>query len=185
MGRTLVRSSIWATHSGFRFFLLESRTRVIPADTGLRQGSRVVRSDQLLRHLRFLRRDSLQWEAPMSVQRTSATRHAEWRSRRARWPVPVADLFGRPRIIILPQCPFDSSMLTWRSSLPSTSNPSEMPSRSTVTDSLSCIAERSHPGSSWPHLRYTLMTSFRMRRTGADHQARKGGFSPSAIPSQR
>jgi hypothetical protein len=40
----------------------------------------------------------------MTVQRTGASRHAEWRCRRSRWLAPVADLFVRrmtkPAIII-------------------------------------------------------------------------------------
>jgi hypothetical protein len=42
--------------------------------------------------LRFLRLDLPQWEANQSVQRTGASRHAEWRCGRRRWLAPVADL---------------------------------------------------------------------------------------------
>ena len=47
---------------------------------------------QLLRPLRFLRLDPIHWEANQTVQRTGASRHAEWRCGRSRWLAPVADL---------------------------------------------------------------------------------------------
>jgi len=47
---------------------------------------------RFLRLLRFLRLDLPHWEANQSVQRTGASRHAEWRCGRARWLAPVADL---------------------------------------------------------------------------------------------
>ncbi len=40
---------------------------------------------QLLRRLRFLRLDPLHRKANQTVQRTGASRHADWRSRRRRW----------------------------------------------------------------------------------------------------
>jgi hypothetical protein len=45
-----------------------------------------------LRLLRFLRLDPPHWGANQSVQRTGASRHAEWRCGRSRWLAPVADL---------------------------------------------------------------------------------------------
>ena len=47
---------------------------------------------QLLRRLRFLRLDPLHREANQTVQRTGASRHAEWRCGRSRRLAPVADL---------------------------------------------------------------------------------------------
>jgi hypothetical protein len=51
---------------------------------------------QLLRRLRFLRLDPLHWEANQTVQRTGASRYAEWRCGRSRWLAPVADLCRWP-----------------------------------------------------------------------------------------
>ncbi len=51
---------------------------------------------RLLRTLRFLRLNPLHWEANQTVQRTGASRHAEWRCGRARRLAPVADLCVRP-----------------------------------------------------------------------------------------
>jgi hypothetical protein len=48
-----------------------------------------------LRLLRFLRLDLPHWEANQTVQRTGASRHAEWRCGRARRLAPVADLCVR------------------------------------------------------------------------------------------
>jgi len=47
---------------------------------------------RFLRLLRFLRLDLPHWEANQSVQRTGASRHAEWRCGRPGWLAPVADL---------------------------------------------------------------------------------------------
>ena len=50
---------------------------------------------RFLRLLRFLRLDLSHWEANQSVQRTGASRHAEWRCGRRRRLAPVADLCVR------------------------------------------------------------------------------------------
>jgi hypothetical protein len=47
---------------------------------------------EFLRPLRFLRLHPLHWGANQTVQRTGASRHAEWRCGRRRWLAPVADL---------------------------------------------------------------------------------------------
>ena len=44
----------------------------------------------------FLLGDSFHWEANQTVQRTGASRHAEWRCGRRRWLAPVADLRRSP-----------------------------------------------------------------------------------------
>ena len=79
---------------------------------------------RFLRLLRFLRLDPPHWEANQSVQRTGASRHAEWRCGRARRLAPVADLGvrfpdedqeDRPRSPItaeLPKPPHQPSMTT-------------------------------------------------------------------------
>ena len=51
---------------------------------------------RFLRLLRFLRLDPPHWEANQSVQRTGASRHAEWRCGCPRWLAPVADLWRWP-----------------------------------------------------------------------------------------
>jgi len=51
-----------------------------------------------LRHLSFLRLHPLHWGANQTVQRTAASRHAEWRCGGPGWLAPVADLcVGHPR----------------------------------------------------------------------------------------
>ncbi len=42
--------------------------------------------------MRSLRLDPPHWEVNQTVQRTGASRHAEWRCGRSRWLAPVADL---------------------------------------------------------------------------------------------
>jgi len=73
-------------------------------DTSVEQGTLPANHDQapkeiaetaaaeFLRLLRHLWLDSLHWEANQAVQRTVASRHAEWRCGGPGWMAPVADL---------------------------------------------------------------------------------------------
>ena len=63
---------------------------------------------RFLRLLRFLRLDLPHWEANQSIQRTGASRHAEWRCGRPGWLAPVADLGVRPQRWLLHHQPIDS-----------------------------------------------------------------------------